>query len=260
MQSIEEERNMSCATAISSRMIARIGASALISLVLIPNVPQVHAQAVIDFTSYHEKNAPKVGAPAEIIAEVVPGTSGLVQASSHGGAVYPPPPPVLPLELHVEWATVSGMEKSQPIVTLEIRIRNIGTTNYELPISIEPERVPLLPIHKGRRSLAFRGKFIVPGTGRVSPFSAALSYGAETAGGSLLTLFPGDSVVVRLKTDVIGNLLAWSTAGTTEVDVQASLQEARTANVDNPSDTRQIGEPMPAELFSKNLLRLQLKP
>ena len=249
-----------CATALSSQAIARIVASALTFLVLIANVRQVNAQKVIDFTNYHEKNSPKGGAPAEIITEVATGTSGLVLRSSHGATVTPLPPPVLPLELNVETASVSGMQKSQPVVTVEIRIRNIGTTNYELPISIEPERVPLLPIHKGRRTLAFDGKFIVPGTDRVSPFSAALSYGAETAGGSLLTLFPGDSVVVRLKTLVAGNLWAWSTAGTTEVDVEASLQEARIANVVDPKDTRQINELMPAELVSKNLLRMRLNP
>jgi hypothetical protein len=73
-------------------------------------------------------------------------------------------------------------------------------------------------------------------------------------------LFPGDVVIVRLKTPVQSNLWAWSAKGTREVDVQVALQETRWRDVSDSTDTRGTRDTVSQELQSQNLLRVRLSP
>jgi hypothetical protein len=162
----------------------------------------------------------------------------------------PKPAPKLPLEIRFDLITRSPVRRG--IMIVQLRLRNIGTEPYLLPIGRDGD-LALRPANRGRRELRFELQQHFEPEFR---FSAPVSFGSADLPGSFLTILPNASVRVRFQVDVSSAMSAWERRHAVQIPVHAGCVDLRYE--DNP---RQIVLLQPAsEAVSAEEWGMPLQP
>jgi hypothetical protein len=152
-------------------------------------------------------------------------------ATTHGERH--PPFYSLPIELAIESISRTAGVTDLGALDINLTLRNTGDEPFHLPVSVDPQRSPILSGSESRRIFYLWGQFAlldeVTEPGEIAPLDGVRTLGIRLDGSgrepeSLFKLSPGQTILLRIRAD-LHELWRYLARGLSEVDMQIVATE-----------------------------------